>query len=36
MRTASETAPGLFAQLEDMFGEMNSNLTVALRDSDEA
>ncbi|MCL2544478.1 MAG: hypothetical protein FWE77_01020 [Clostridia bacterium] len=36
MRTINEAPPGLFAQLEDMFGEMSSNLTVALRDSDEA
>ena len=35
MRMLNEAAPGLFAQLENMFGEMNSNLSVALQDSDE-
>ena len=35
MYTKNETFSGLFAQFEDMFGEIDSNLTTALRDSDE-
>jgi len=35
MRTINEASLGLFAQLEDMFEEINSNLTVALQGSDE-
>ncbi|MCL2544289.1 MAG: hypothetical protein FWE77_00060 [Clostridia bacterium] len=34
MHTKNEAFLGLFAQLEDMFGEIDSNLTVALRNSD--